>query len=150
MIIHTPRLCSEPVFLEGRDSSAEPSNMIECQPVVNKLRSSVDPPSPETPAAPLAAPPVTVEAPTTAGAAGSSEEQGGSPAGAEVVTLVYDPETGEMLSAQTEDGLEVLSEQELKAALTGDDGTQEEISVESVKELGNLARMVSRRSPLRT
>lgn len=43
MIIYTPRLCSEPVFLEGRDASTEPSQQIECQPVVSKLRATVDP-----------------------------------------------------------------------------------------------------------
>lgn len=42
MIIYTPRLCSEPVFLEGHDASMEPSHQIECQPVVSKLRNTVD------------------------------------------------------------------------------------------------------------
>ncbi|KAK4051901.1 Protein OS-9 [Microbotryomycetes sp. JL201] len=36
MIIHTPRLCSEAVFLEGHDASTEPSHQIECRPIVTK------------------------------------------------------------------------------------------------------------------
>ncbi|KAK4058354.1 Aspartate aminotransferase, cytoplasmic [Microbotryomycetes sp. JL221] len=42
MIIHTPRLCSEAVFAEGRDASSEPIHQIECRPVVSKSRSTVD------------------------------------------------------------------------------------------------------------
>lgn len=37
LIIHTSRLCTEPVFLEGHDASSEPSSLIDCRPVVRKL-----------------------------------------------------------------------------------------------------------------
>ncbi|GAA5914328.1 PRKCSH domain-containing protein [Sporobolomyces salmoneus] len=37
LLIHTPRLCAEPLFLEGADKSSEPASRIECQPVVSKL-----------------------------------------------------------------------------------------------------------------
>lgn len=52
MIIHTPRLCSEALFLEGRADAfaSEPASHIECQPVVSKLRSTVDA-SPKSPPA---------------------------------------------------------------------------------------------------
>ncbi|SCV67716.1 BQ2448_5327 [Microbotryum intermedium] len=47
MIIHTPRLCSEPVFLERQrasSSSDKGPSAIECRPVVRHLRESVDAP----------------------------------------------------------------------------------------------------------
>lgn len=163
MIIHTPRLCSEAVFLEGRDSSAEPSNIIECQPVVSKLRSSVDPPAPLEADIPIA-PPTAVEEPLAAPPAPAEPphvEEGESFAElmetAGVVTLMYDPETGEMLSAKTEDGREVFSEEDLRDAARekGFDETVEkggraaggagadEMTLEGLEELGDLARLVS-------
>jgi hypothetical protein len=49
MLIHTPRLCSIPIFNEGSKESSEPASVIQCEPVVRKLRPLVDPPV-ETPA----------------------------------------------------------------------------------------------------
>ncbi|GAA5966599.1 hypothetical protein JCM3765_005670 [Sporobolomyces pararoseus] len=37
LLIHTPRLCAEPLFLEGAGKSSEPASTIECQPIVSKL-----------------------------------------------------------------------------------------------------------------
>jgi len=41
LLIHTPRLCAEPLFLEGADKSLEPPSTIECQPVVSKLHETL-------------------------------------------------------------------------------------------------------------
>ncbi|GAA6027810.1 hypothetical protein JCM8097_001729 [Rhodosporidiobolus ruineniae] len=41
MLIHTPRLCGEPLFLEGHLKHQEPPATIECQPVVRKLRAQL-------------------------------------------------------------------------------------------------------------
>lgn len=42
LLLHTPRLCSEPVFIEGREDSTEPASIIECRPVVDKIIPVVD------------------------------------------------------------------------------------------------------------
>lgn len=157
MIIDTPRLCSEAVFLEGRDSSTEPSNQIECQPVVTKLRSSgsVDPPAPPPPSLappivdPLPLPPMEQHGEEL------GEEEDGSFAelmdSAGVVTLVYDPDTGEMLSAKTAEGVEVFSEEDLRDVVREGGGAQQPrreddgrgLTAEGVDELSELARLVS-------
>ncbi|GAA6064660.1 hypothetical protein JCM10212_002133 [Sporobolomyces blumeae] len=41
LLIHTPRLCAEPLFLEGADKSLEPPSTIECRPVVRELREPI-------------------------------------------------------------------------------------------------------------
>ena len=116
MIIHTPRLCSEPVFLEGQDRASDPTSIIDCRPVVHHLQTLVDPPKP--PAAPpveVALDPIPATEPALEAAdAGKGADAGkttGKGAGSlldkdgfEVLHVVYDPETGTIQATDARDG----------------------------------------------
>ncbi|GAA5821222.1 hypothetical protein JCM11251_004520 [Rhodosporidiobolus azoricus] len=41
LLIHTPRLCGEPLFLDGHMRNQEQPKTIECQPVVNKVQERI-------------------------------------------------------------------------------------------------------------
>jgi hypothetical protein len=147
MIVHTPRLCGEAVFLEGHDTSQEPSSTIECRPVVKKIRESVDPPSPPEPRQPLLetpldAPPAWVE---TVGESGGGEGYGSILDGVDLLTLVYDPETGAIESAVTEGGEEVFAGSELRRQLDGEGGgrARNEDPATTIQGLEDLAKIVS-------
>ncbi|KAK4690697.1 hypothetical protein P7C70_g9512, partial [Phenoliferia sp. Uapishka_3] len=145
LLVHTPRLCSEPIFLEGTTASQDPPSIIQCQPIVKKIRESVDAPESFDPATPLptslsSSPqlePETIDdsqSPESQITHNSAEEyQPTSPPNSnpnegrgedgrlegeglvESVTLIYDPETGVIHSAEMENGEEMFYE-----ALEGD------------------------------
>lgn len=153
MLIHTPRLCAERLFLEGRTDTVAPAAPIECQPVVRQLpkeiageeeatssvqkaattdegvvRTELD--TPEEPA-PLVAPseePVQPEQldehldddqEDFVDDASYEEEQ------ETMLTLVYDPETGEIESAVTDSGEDVFLDSALRRMLFGEDDATE-------------------------
>lgn len=146
MLVHTPRLCGEPLFLEGHDKSHEPAATIECQPVVRRLQeqlsqepaTELDAPAP-VPDPPLAhaasdSPrlPTTQETPAAAhegapvGDADSSSQSDIQAALDDLLdhegtlTLVYDAESGEIESVITELGEDVFVDSELKKQLFGE------------------------------
>ncbi|GAA5979534.1 hypothetical protein JCM11641_005425 [Rhodosporidiobolus odoratus] len=153
MLIHTPRLCGEPLFLEGQSKHREPASTIECQPVVRKVREllpegsgdapstrpeetgthsaetvEAPPPHPASPpplnddeAANSPPPPSPEETPRTADSPDQAEESDDVQ-----VTLVFDPETGEIESAVTDLGEDLFVDSELKKQLfgTGDDANE--------------------------
>ena len=117
LLIHTPRLCSEPIFLEGTHGSQDPPSVIQCQPIVKKLREAVDAPAvvPETslpipdfePVAPVPIeqpPPPASEEPVR-------DQQDEGLLGLDSVTLIYDPDTGIIHSAEA-DGEELFFDSE--------------------------------------
>uniref|UniRef100_A0A0K3C794 Protein OS-9 homolog n=1 Tax=Rhodotorula toruloides TaxID=5286 RepID=A0A0K3C794_RHOTO len=149
MLIHTPRLCGEPLFLEGHNSHQEPAATIECQPVVRKLRTQAegglvdgqtggkapelaekeeqeveaaagepvanspihpDPPSTQ----PDTASPPSPDAPDPLSPLSSLLESEAT------LTLVYDPDTGEIESAVTEVGEDVFGGSELRRQIIGE------------------------------
>ncbi|BGP23292.1 misfolded glycoproteins degradation protein Yos9 [Rhodotorula toruloides] len=146
MLVHTPRLCGEPLFLEGHNSHQEPAATIECQPVVRRLRAEgaggfldgqtgMDAPSlrekAEQTAEPIANSP-TSQNPSTTLPDAASPPSADSPTplsplssllGTEAtLTLVYDPDTGEIESAVTEVGEDVFGGSELRRQIIGEDG----------------------------
>lgn len=144
MLIHTPRLCGEPIFLEGRDVDSTPAAAIECQPVVSHLPSQLSESIAD--AQELAEDNEQralsdSEAPKTEfETMGSGAEEHAhedhlqqEPDEAELVsvqdtmlTLVYDPETGEIESAVTDDGEDVFLDSALRRMLFGEDGDGQE------------------------
>ncbi|BGP06587.1 Protein OS-9 [Rhodotorula toruloides] len=176
MLIHTPRLCGEPLFLEGHNSHQEPAASIECQPVVRKLRAQgegglVDGQlSEEAPALaekvehtveatagePVANAAIHPDPPTTQSDTASPSTDSTdslSPLSSlleaeATLTLVYDPDTGEIESAVTEVGEDVFGGSELRRQIIGEDaaggeGGQGErreggATVQSLEELTKL------------
>ncbi|BGP68921.1 Protein OS-9 [Rhodotorula toruloides] len=179
MLIHTPRLCGEPLFLEGHNSHQEPAATIECQPVVRKLRTQAegglvdgqtggkapelaekeeqeveaaagepvanspihpDPPSTQ----PDTASPPSPDAPDPLSPLSSLLESEAT------LTLVYDPDTGEIESAVTEVGEDVFGGSELRRQIIGEaeagaeggQGVRREggATVQSLEELTKLMR----------
>ncbi|GAA6000365.1 hypothetical protein JCM10207_007981 [Rhodosporidiobolus poonsookiae] len=165
LLIHTPRLCGEPLFLEGHLKHQEPAATIECQPVVRKvpqqLSDAADAGAGRPPAAPQAeqtaekhlgreqaqeagAPPPQPAEPPHAPHSDKdlldghpydehsddehfddehSDETATSDESSFIdtmVALVYDPETGEIHSAVTDQGEEVYLESELRRQVTGE------------------------------
>ncbi|KPV76536.1 uncharacterized protein RHOBADRAFT_52530 [Rhodotorula graminis WP1] len=139
MLVHTPRLCGDPLFLEGHDKNQEPAATIECQPVVRRLQEQL----PEQPAPAAVAPapvsPVPVDQPphhasTAAGAVDDDDldlehdvprvdlqttldelldTEG-------TLTLVYDPDSGEIESIVSDLGEDVFVDSDLKKQLFAD------------------------------
>ncbi|GAA5891282.1 hypothetical protein JCM6882_004644 [Rhodosporidiobolus microsporus] len=155
LLVHTPRLCSEPLFLDGHLRNQEPPATIECQPVVKKLQEQLGegdtaagggeatlgavashaeegqgekaPPHPEpaTPphvdhssdpdAPPLRGPDTAGEVDRSVDAADFDSDSDSSDSAVSVafdnldtlVSFLYDPETGEVRSAVTDEGEEV-------------------------------------------
>ncbi|BGP30636.1 Protein OS-9 [Rhodotorula toruloides] len=173
MLIHTPRLCGEPLFLEGHNSHQEPAATIECQPVVRKLRPEgglvdgrtgdgapglaekeeqtveaktagepvgnapihPDPPSPHPDTDTFASPPSTDSTDPLSPLLESEA----------TLTLVYDPDTGEIESAVTEVGEDVFGGSELRRQIIGEDGApaagarrEGGATVQSLEELTKL------------
>ncbi|GAA5933273.1 hypothetical protein JCM1841_006575 [Sporobolomyces salmonicolor] len=167
MLIHTPRLCAEPLFLEGVNKNEQPASSIECRPVVTKLsgqgagreglegegeggRRTLD----EGNAA--LHPPEQFLNPQQHASSSSSSSDAARPSSPDAqdphqpqhhlvsstddqtqehepehdhdvdatVTLVYDPETGQIESAVTEVGEEVFAESDLRRLLYGDEGEE--------------------------
>ncbi|GAA5892864.1 hypothetical protein JCM8208_004108 [Rhodotorula glutinis] len=143
MLVHTPRLCGDPLFLEGHDKNQEPAATIECQPVVRRLQEQLpEQPTPE-PVAPAPAPPVPVRDYDPVDRSAQQE-----PAAAEAVdvvdlevdapsddlqtaldelldtegtlTLVYDPDSGEIESIVSDLGEDVFVDSDLKKQLFAD------------------------------
>ncbi|GAA6054233.1 hypothetical protein JCM3770_001404 [Rhodotorula araucariae] len=153
MLIYTPRLCGERLFLEGHDKNQEPAASIECQPVVKRLQeelpntqdvgeeqpgAELPPPSPQLPpiSHPAAAPRHSTPAPLPAPAAAplsTDTDTAPHPSQADTsdlkallddildiegsLTLVYDPDSGEIESVVTDDGEDVYIDSELKKQL---------------------------------
>ena len=167
MLIHTPRLCAERLFLEGRTDTVAPAAPIECQPVVRQLPKEIageeegatssvqkaatteedgvvrtEPDTPEEPA-PLVAPGEEEmvqpeELDEHLNDDDDQEEHFFDDESYEeqetMLTLVYDPETGEIESAVTDSGEDVFLDSALRRMLFGDeddaDGTAEAESVQ--------------------
>ncbi|BGP14420.1 Protein OS-9 [Rhodosporidiobolus nylandii] len=193
MIVHTPRLCNEPLFLEGQLKHQEPAATIECQPVVRKLPAQLPqgkvgesaspveeaaPPATEQLHAHVAGERYTAEAPpspepasppspdthrlgdSSAAASAEHEHLSNDPLDGEaMLTLVYDPETGEIESAVTELGEDLFVDSALSRQLFGEHGEAEreqqivdgqqrvggqveaaEVTVDTLAELAKLAR----------
>lgn len=128
LIIHTPRLCTISLFLDSHAESQGESNTIECRPVVNKIKSTPSPPT-ETPASQLVL--------------GSLEEENVAPVvdakvepdfeirfadfmkqplemdEGEMLTLVYNAETGEVESLAREDAATIDEVDEVKPTTAG-------------------------------
>lgn len=163
MLIHTPRLCAERLFLEGRTDTVAPAAPIECQPVVRQLPKEI---AGEEEEATLSA---VQKAETTTEEEGavrtevdtpeeplvaSGEEQAKSEQLDEhlnedddqeqyfdeesyeeeqetMLTLVYDPETGEIESAVTDSGENVFLDSALRRMLFGEDDDAEVAAADS-------------------
>ncbi|GAA5858491.1 hypothetical protein JCM8547_007330 [Rhodosporidiobolus lusitaniae] len=168
LLIHTPRLCSEPLFIEGQLKQQAPAATIECQPVVKKFREqlpeTVDPapPAPAPPAEPhvvgeypeiqqvvIPAPPQPASPPqpdspapppppsndqldSASSFSDTAEEGYDDDLG--MVTLVYDPETGEIASAVTDSGEDVFLNSELRKELFGESFAKDGKDDEGVKQ----------------
>ncbi|GAA5880028.1 hypothetical protein JCM1840_005295 [Sporobolomyces johnsonii] len=163
MLIHTPRLCAEPLFLEGANKNAQPASSIECRPVVSKLSGKVvgkdglegedegrdgergrrtldernaalHPPEPflnpqQHASASASTSDDNAAAPPSSPASNSADDH---PHESEhdhyvdaTVTLVYDPETGQIESAVTEVGEDVFAESDLRRLLYSDEAEGE-------------------------
>lgn len=143
MLVHTPRLCGDPLFLEGHDKNQEPAATIECQPVVRRLQEqlpeqSAPEPDPPAPAEPLAAPvdlPVDPLAQQDARAPAVDDDDALDPAAQAddlhtaldelldtegTLTLVYDPDSGEIESIVSDLGEDVFIDSDLKKQLFAD------------------------------
>lgn len=121
MLIHTPRLCTEPLFLEGRTDEQDPENVIECRPVVDEATARMllpaEPPldtadaeqaAPETSivltgdAVEEAAPIISDNDALQGSSSDEPTELGEGEFETELVaTIVYDPTTGEIVSTDT-------------------------------------------------
>ncbi|GAA5952949.1 hypothetical protein JCM21900_001527 [Sporobolomyces salmonicolor] len=165
MLIHTPRLCAEPLFLEGANKNEQPASSIECRPVVTKLsgqgagreglegegeggrrtldegNAALHPPeqflNPQQhasssssdaarPSSPDAQDPHQPQHHLVSSADDQTQEH--EPEHDHyvdaTVTLVYDPETGQIESAVREVGEEVFAESDLRRLLYGDEGEE--------------------------
>ncbi|GAA5865277.1 hypothetical protein JCM3774_004918 [Rhodotorula dairenensis] len=162
MLIHTPRLCGERIFLEGRTDNAAPAAAIECQPVVRQLPKEISGDETASPA------PTEKVAKTEQDQAdvpdqhdSMSSEADPVPSSAQderiqsdnlhehledghehlddgsdqyfedgyeeqetMLSLVYDPETGEIESAVTDSGEDVFLDSALRRMLFGDDDAE--------------------------
>lgn len=200
MLIHTPRLCGEPVFLEGRRTDASTAAAIECQPVVRELPKEGELAEPAAPAAghdSASGSTVTPQGNDGAqlyleGAGERLPQQAGeqeqhnydlpehSNLDAELdhnqyhddqevfydeeetmLTLVYDPETGEIESAVTESGEDVFLDSALRKLLFGGGDEHDEhvtagadapeqANIEVGGDLANLRQIVNPFSPERS
>ncbi|GAA5835144.1 hypothetical protein JCM9279_007210 [Rhodotorula babjevae] len=154
LLVHTPRLCGDPLFLEGHDKNQEPAATIECQPVVRRIQehlpeqvapTAAPPPPAEPQTAPVDLPldpPAQHDARAHAVDADDAHDQD---ARAEdlhtaldelldtegTLTLVYDPDSGEIESIVSDLGEDVFVDSDLKkqlfadmvqAAIGGDEG----------------------------
>ncbi|GAA6033747.1 hypothetical protein NBRC10512_004083, partial [Rhodotorula toruloides] len=169
MLIHTPRLCGEPLFLEGHNSHQEPAASIECQPVVRKLRAQgegglVDgQPSEEAPGLaekeeqtveaatagePVANAPIDPDPPSTQPDTAIPSTDSTDPLSPlsslleseATLTLVYDPDTGEIESAVTEVGEDVFGGSELRRQIIGEDGVAGEEGRDERREGGTTVQ----------
>lgn len=109
MIIHTPRLCGEPLFFDGSEINPGPVSAIECKPVVKKLPSEAAPGQigvQTDPASDQDAVPVVEAVEHTHADGGRDEERrehehddhddDGFGDEVDIVTLLIDPDTGEV------------------------------------------------------
>lgn len=126
LVIHTPKLCSDPVFLDSApDRSTTPATEISCKPVLNQIPDSL-PPSPATEPIPPSPQPVPVTAETQASSrAAEGDERAGRLVASkqdtvahgyedgvepEMVTVIYDEDTGDIKQAFTDDGEDITHE----------------------------------------
>ncbi|GAA5976619.1 hypothetical protein JCM10908_005571 [Rhodotorula pacifica] len=161
MLIHTPRLCGEPIFLEGRTANVAPAAAIECQPVVRQLpkelsgeetalaqaeadmedvNANAQPDSPVQEQVSSADAPID---PVQSGDLHEHEAENQEPYFGEsyeeqetMLTLVYDPETGEIESAVTDSGEDVFLDSALRRMLFGED-EQEAAGADAAPQRGN-------------
>lgn len=159
MLIHTPRLCAERLFLEGRTDTVAPAAPIECQPVVRQLPKEIAGEEEEATSSVQKAATTTeeeegvvrAEIDTPEGRLVAPEEE---PAKSEqldehlnedddqeqyfdeesyeeeqetMLTLVYDPETGEIESAVTDSGEDVFLDSALRRMLFGEEADAAEV-----------------------
>ncbi|KWU43596.1 hypothetical protein RHOSPDRAFT_26267 [Rhodotorula sp. JG-1b] len=158
MLIHTPRLCAERLFLEGRTDTVAPAAPIECQPVVRQLPKEIAGEEEEATSSVQKAATTTeeeegvvrteIDTPEERHVAPDEE-----PAKSEqldehlnedddqgqyfdeesyeeqetMLTLVYDPETGEIESAVTDSGEDVFLDSALRRMLFGEEDDAAEV-----------------------
>lgn len=142
MLIHTPRLCGEAIFLEGNPRVQEPASIIQCQPVLKTLRDLVDAPVPEAPSPDPATPETSTQ---------QVDEEIGLD---EVFVIEYDPETGVLQSTDSQVKLVDLTTTPGQVAGQTADSTSEPApgaEAAQIDELSDLARIVCLApSPLRS
>ncbi|KAM0754507.1 hypothetical protein T439DRAFT_321545 [Meredithblackwellia eburnea MCA 4105] len=182
MLIHTPRLCSEPIFLEGTQGSQEPPAVIQCRPIVKKIREGVEAGASTGPGAGDGTeetldvgmgdqegqeaakeeqqPPKVEEGKSSSSSSDTPvstasdirleallEDPNHGLLGLDTVTLIYDPETGIIHSAEA-DGEEIF----LDSASSTSTGSEEEGEgkqkekgeKERIDDLSDLARIMKK------
>lgn len=133
--MHTPRLCNEPVFLEGREDHLEPAAVVECRPIVDRIVELVEapvtgssiPPPPAAEEEPQVTETQVVEHADLGGGMvggvvleleahvveveGQEHEEGTiSTEGVEVETVIYDGKTGKVASVANDEGVETYDD----------------------------------------